>query len=553
MDNGNPETSEPLVRKGYEYENRPYRDVCFTVFYTVLMILVGGVGIYGAVMRNEDFTQLYKQEYIKDLSYCTSDTQNSSAVAFVSSSASDAVNDLRNREDVGDFMNYLEHAWAWILGAAIGSIILGFVFLLLFSYFAIWMVYMTVGILVLIPLGAGVYQLIVERYIAGGVLIGVALLLLLVIMCLSGKLTMVAKVLDVAADGIRENLQLLGFALSTMIFALLVVGVLALLGVFVATNGNFEANDPENVEFNEGLNACVRVNSLTSAISEVPCCEWKPVSWATPYYVFLAFMGLWNIFLVSQVRVFVVAGVIAQWYFAAEGDVYIPAKTRRSLGHALGPSFGSICLSSIIITIGELLRKAAEKMKRENEDSWFWWLVNCCAQAIISLLEWITEFATVHMAITGESFWEAGKDTVQMLQRNFINAYAVWWVPPIILGLTGFMLAASTSAIMGTASYFVWSDVGGDVRKRWAIYMFFMTLFLIFAVLYFFSTILLDTVSAVFVCFAIDRDNRQETRSKVHEVLGLMPTVSDLDDGKGQVRERALPTDAPRPVDGPTV
>lgn len=97
-----------------------------------------------------------------------------------------------------------------------------------------------------------------------------------------------------------------------------------------------------------------------------------------------------------------------------------------SCRHALGPSFGSLCLASIIVTISKLLRAAAEKMKQENKKSWFWYLVNCCAQAILSMLEWITDLATVHMAITGESFWESGKDTVDMLKRNFINAYVVW-------------------------------------------------------------------------------------------------------------------------------
>lgn len=47
--------------------------------------------------------------------------------------------------------------------------------------------------------------------------------------------------------------------------------------------------------------------------------------------MFVAFLVLWNIFVMSQLRVFVVSGVIAQWYFAEEGDIYVHGKTRRSL------------------------------------------------------------------------------------------------------------------------------------------------------------------------------------------------------------------------------
>ncbi|GMH40624.1 hypothetical protein BSKO_08528 [Bryopsis sp. KO-2023] len=541
------DSSEPLVQKGFEYEKRKYNDVCFTVFYAVLMILSGGVAIFGFFNRNDDWRQLYKQDYLTELSYCTAPSSTpattvevNSALALVAEGAAaaatqQAIQDLSN----GTFMEFLDHAWYWLLGATLGAIVLGFVFLLLFSYFAIAMVYLTVTIIVAIPIGAGIYEFIVKNPIYGGILVGVGFILCLLFMCLRTKLNMVAKLLDSAADGVRENLQLIFFALGTMIMVIIISALMLALGVIVYSNGNFELNSKK---FGDDKDGCYSVSG-----QRVACCKYNVANWVVPYYVLLAFMALWNLFLMSQIRVYVVSGVIAQWYFADEGDIHVPGKTRRSFRHALGPSFGSICLSSIIVTIGQVIRWVAEKLKRDNKKSWFWWLVNCCVQGIISLLEFLTEFATVHMAITGESFWESGKDTVQMLKRNFINAYTIWWVPPIILGLTGVVLSGSVSIILGTTSYFVWNDdLSKDVNKKYSIYLGLCTLFLILVVIMFFSRILLDTVSAVFVCFAMDRDNRQETRHKIHEVMCMMPSVGAVEGkDKGEVRKRDLPYEAP--------
>lgn len=42
---------EPLVHKGFEYERRKYHDVCFTVFYAVLMTFCGGVGVFALINK----------------------------------------------------------------------------------------------------------------------------------------------------------------------------------------------------------------------------------------------------------------------------------------------------------------------------------------------------------------------------------------------------------------------------------------------------------------------------------------------------------------------
>jgi ABC-type glycerol-3-phosphate transport system permease component len=66
--------------------------------------------------------------------------------------------------------------------------------------------------------------------------------------------------------------------------------------------------------------------------------------------------------LANQVRVFVTSGAVAQWYFAPPGALSVPRGTTwASFRHALGPSFGSLCLSSLVLTVSQLIRDAMEK------------------------------------------------------------------------------------------------------------------------------------------------------------------------------------------------
>ena len=44
-------------------------------------------------------------------------------------------------------------------------------------------------------------------------------------------------------------------------------------------------------------------------------------------------------------------------------------------------------------------------------------------QCIWALVEFLTKFATVRAAITGEAFFEAGRNVTDLLRRNFLKAF----------------------------------------------------------------------------------------------------------------------------------
>ena len=71
-------------------------------------------------------------------------------------------------------------------------------------------------------------------------------------------------------------------------------------------------------------------------------------------------------------------------------------------------------------------------------------------------MEYITKFATVHAAITGEAFLEAGRQAADLLTRNFLKAYAVWWLPPLVLQTGAFLISGVWGAGVGGLGWLLW-------------------------------------------------------------------------------------------------
>lgn len=91
------------------------------------------------------------------------------------------------------------------------------------------------------------------------------------------------------------------------------------------------------------------------------CCVWQADGWVGPYMALSSVTLLWSTFLVFEIRTFTISGTIAQWYFSPPGLTSTQGTTKRSLRHALGASFGSLSLGSLVLTLVQLLRNAMEK------------------------------------------------------------------------------------------------------------------------------------------------------------------------------------------------
>jgi len=302
-------------------------------------------------LRNDDASQLFKREYHEDPSFCfDSATDSNIASLLTEQPPQDEALSVESRAlmqqapatvtaqkavaaNGSSFLAFCKHAWVWMLASTGAAVVLGFIFILLFSYFATFMVYTIAAILVLLPLAAGVLLLVIYDDNWGWVYVVVAVVIAILLLCLYKQLNLSAKLLDLGADGLRANLDLVPFSLCINLVLLAVITGLLCFGILALTNGVIEING--GIVVDELPDRCV-----DTFRRKIDCCDWNMDNWVTGYWVLIIIMLIWSIFLFDQIKVFVVSGVVSQWYFADEenrGNMSIT----KSLGYCqLCPCLG---------------------------------------------------------------------------------------------------------------------------------------------------------------------------------------------------------------------
>jgi hypothetical protein len=106
----------------------------------------------------------------------------------------------------------------------------------------------------------------------------------------------------------------------------------------------------------------------------------------------------------------------------------------------------------------------ANKLRRRRDCGLLGCLLASAVALLYTLLEPITKFATVRMAITGESFLAAGKAVAALLGRSGMDTTGVWWLPPLVLH-SG---AALLSGAWGWGVYWAarWAAPAAAARMR---------------------------------------------------------------------------------------
>ena len=61
------------------------------------------------------------------------------------------------------------------------------------------------------------------------------------------------------------------------------------------------------------------------------------------------------------------------------------------------------------------------RQEARNEGNLLVSIATFCLECIYSLVEYLTKFATVRMAITGEAFFDAARRATDLLTRNFLK------------------------------------------------------------------------------------------------------------------------------------
>eukprot|EP00887_Chlorella_sp_A99_P002136 scaffold21.g2136.t1 len=428
-----------------------------------------------------------------------------------------------------DVSQFMHAAGRWLAVSAAGAILVGAAFLHLVKHQAHWATRATIGVQIALPSVAGRggqgrrgnVRVMGVAFLAQGIAVPAIMMFLmtgltaLVFGWWRNEIGLASRLLGVSAHGLVANSGLITATLLLNIASVVAIVPLVVLSAFAFMNGEVVPNPAR-----AGAAQCVDAQG-----AKVQCCSWAPDAVAKAYLSLAGVTMLWTVLLANQIRVFVVSGTVAQWYFAPAGAP-TAGNLSRSLRHATGPQLGSLCLSSAILTVANMMRQALEQAQQDNRDGN---LLTLClillAQCFWSLVEFLTKFATVFMAITGEAFFSAGRKVTDLLLRNFLNTFAsTIWFTPMVINLACVVLSVAWGLLSGFGYWLLHRGTAAELNAGTNATVLGVAVGLIVLfVLNFTGGILLSVLDAAFVCWAIDKDSQTVSNVAVHEVFQTVP------------------------------
>ena len=261
-----------------------------------------------------------------------------------------------------------------------------------------------------------------------------------------------------------------------------------------------------------------------SQVTTVPCCVTSIGGLGIAYSAGALLFLLWATSLIYALKQFTISGTVAQWYFSPVGSS-TSGNLMRSLRHGLGPQIGTLACAAAIKSALDLLRGLVNSAQPRDGGCniltalylVFQWLVALVAE----LLETLTEYAVVYAAVSGLALRDAGREVAGIGKRYFGDAVAMWAFPEAMLGTLVLYLALVWTTLMGAGT---WLFLLGDPQGQNATVAVSAAVFSVtLLVLSFFSGVVLDAVKAVFVCYCLDKDRHQISRSDMHEAFSAVP------------------------------
>ncbi|XP_062023024.1 uncharacterized protein LOC133739296 [Rosa rugosa] len=478
----------------YNHDPRPFKDLPFSIIFVLLVLATFGVGIFAVFHRNTDYSSLSSYEYDSDSTSCV---KNASLT-----------HGLTNWAPLSSSSSFLEGLTWTLVITFILSLPICFGLLWLLKNYAKQVVYASLPFFILFPIFFDVYWFVActissscsESFpLAYRILVLVFILLVIgvilwIFVANRHRIELTIQIIGVASDALSRNLGLF-WVLPLLTFGLVVYyAPIVVFLVFARLNGKIAAEESD----------------------EVYSCVWKQDSWVPAYYALAILTMLWSLTVMVESQVYVISGTVAQWYFTKE-DSTPKWVIRSSLRNAFGPSFGTVCLSGLLICVVRMVRTIVDGARKEGSGGILNLMLRCCVNALLSAIDFLNKFTIIFAAITGESYCSSARMTYELLKRNLLSAVFVETISTRLLAGIIFVLSA-LYAIVACAILKAVSNLGVD-----AYFVAALAWVLLILVLSFFVHVLDNVIDTVYVCYAIDRDRGEVCKQDVHEVYVNLP------------------------------
>ncbi|KAH7622267.1 putative CTL-like protein [Nannochloris sp. 'desiccata'] len=494
--------NSPFVAEGRRVQNK-LATIVFSVLY-------GGVflGSFCAYHNaNPKFFEL-DDKFLNDPANCPIDTSHRRLLE-----AHD-----QPRFDASDFAS---HAVAWLIISILASTAIAAAFLHLVRHHAHSLARLTIGFQMAVPATAATMFLLSGSFGPALLSGAFAALTFAVFYMWRREIGVASTLLSVAGHGLAANANLIG-----MTIALNIGSVFFVLPPLVGAILGFSVGDVVPNPMRENREACVDEFGVG-----VTCCAWQPRTGAMVYIGLAGLVAGWTMLALNQIWVYTVSGTVAQWYFSPPGTS-VTGNAARSFKHAITTSLGTNIFAGLILTITNLIKQQQQQDQQNGNFSFFGFIASCLA----SLYEYLTKFATVFAAISGDDLLTAGRRVTDLLMRSMLEAFATTvWFPSAVMSLASVTLSALWGGAVW-ASYRYLHHPGG-VEEKYpqsnAIVLGVLVGVVTFFVLSFLMNVLLSVLDSVFVCFAIDKDRQTVANAEMYEALLGAMEKRESDSGRG--------------------
>eukprot|EP00743_Colponemidia_sp_Colp-15_P003801 GILK01004101.1.p1 GENE.GILK01004101.1~~GILK01004101.1.p1 ORF type:complete len:490 (+),score=59.42 GILK01004101.1:37-1470(+) len=449
-----------------QFGRRERHDTGFTIFYLLCCAATLGLGIFVCLNANRDITSQYDK--------CEADVKGGKTPTVESSTS-------------------LGSAAPIFIGVAILASILGAIWVWLLKKYSLTMVWVSCF---LIPVGLALLGAMIfitgsnkDKGIVCFILVGIACLLLWVLFCIREKVRLTAAIIAESCRALETNTSIIGVSVGIMLVGFALIALLVVFGIFAVMNA--------------------------TVVNKQTYCDYDIQTAGKVTLAFIFFFGAWTVFLLHNIFLFTVSGAAAIWYFNEDHHTETGNPTLASLKYAVTSSFGSLAFGSLILAVVEFILMLLQSSRDENGERNL--VTECCiscVRCIQDAIAFLNKFAIVYMAIKGQSFLDSARSFFVMLQNNGMNCIVVDSLSNLVLGVNVVLMSALSGvlgyAIMNaTGNYTENSEVTGAVVSA-------IIALLILSLL---SGIIASLINSIFVCYVMDKDQRQIHRPDVHEVF----------------------------------
>ena len=414
--------------------------------------------------------------------------------------------DEKAKFDASDFAG---HAVYWLIVSALASFAVAAGFLHLVRNHAETLARATIGFQLALPTAAAIGLLLSGAFGAALIPAAIAGLTFVVFYLWRREIGVASKLLSVAGHGLFANGALIGLTVA-LNFAAMLFALPPLIGAIIA----FAVGDVVPNPLRDGREACV--DQFGTGVS---CCAWQPKTGAQIYMGAAGFVAAWTMLTLNQIRVYTVSGTVAQWYFAPPGAPIV-GNAMRSLKHALTTSLGTNIFAGLVLTFTQAVKNQQQQDQANGDFSIIGFLASCLA----SIYEYLTKFATVFSAISGDGLVTAGKRVTDLLMRSMLEAFATTiWFPSAMMTLASITISALYGSSVYLGYRYLHHTGGEKFPVTNAVVLGILVGVVTLFVLSFLIGVLLSVLDAVFVCFAIDKDRQAVANAEMYEsLLGIV-------------------------------